>query len=202
MSFLCVYLDLMWRRVIGTVFFVLGQPFRSLSLDLKADGCHWHPKSHVSLGLPLGCIKNFKIGTALGTVSHELVNHISTSSWILGRFTAKAHLGQGAIMIHSSCVIMIHLKSMYRPPRSIPELSPNLLQTIPEPAQRISTIPLLSPCTQAPTNHFLSHCSFLQNLPAPPKFPQRDWREHKKPLPGSPICASNKLKSVHECVMM
>ena len=92
--------------------FVLGQPFRSLSLDLKADGCHWHPKSHVLLGLPLGCIKNFKIGTALGTVSHELVNHISTSSWILGRFTAKAHLGQGAIMIHSSCVIMIHLKSM------------------------------------------------------------------------------------------
>ena len=170
MSFLCVYLDLMWRRVIGTVFLVLGQPFRSLSLDLKADGCHWHPKSHVLLGLPLGCVKNFKIGTAHGTVSHELVNHISTSSWILGRFTAKAHLGQGAIMIHSSCVIMIHLKSMYRPPRSIPELSPNLLQTIPEPAQRISTIPLLSPCTQAPTNHFLTIAQSFKTSPRLPSF--------------------------------
>ena len=110
--------------------FVLGQPFRSLSLDLKADGCHWHPKSHISLGLPLGCINNSKIRPALGMVSHELVNHISTSSWLLGRFTVKAHLDQGVIMIHPSCVIMIHPKAF----TGLPKASPNFHQTFSKPS--------------------------------------------------------------------
>ena len=150
--------------------FVLGQPFRSLSLDLKADGCHWHPKSHVSLGLPLGCVKNFKIGTALGTVSHELVNHISTSFWLLGRFTVKAHLAKGVIMIHPSCVIMIHPKAS----TGLPKASPNIHQTFPKPSpslpKEFPTIPLLSPCTQAPTNHFLTIAQSFKTSPRLPSF--------------------------------
>ena len=182
--------------------FVLGQPFRSLSLDLKADGCHWHPKSHVSLGLPLGCIKNFKIGTALGTVSHELVNHISTSSWILGRFTAKAHLGKrrnyDSFIMCDYDTPQKHVQASPKHSRTFTKPSPNHPRTCPKNFNHSSTLPM------HPSSHrsFPNHCSILQNLPAPPKFPQRDWREHKKPLPGSPICASNKLKSVHECVMM
>ena len=130
--------------------FVLGQQFRSLSLDLKADGCHWHPKSHVSLGLPLGCIKNSTIRTALGMVSHELVNHISTSSWLLGRFTVKAHLAKGVIMIHPSCVIMIHPKAF----TGLPKASPNIHQTFPKPSpslpKEFPTSPLLSHAPKLP----------------------------------------------------
>ena len=129
MSFLCVYLDLMWRRVIGTVFFFLGQPFRSLSLDLKADGCHWHPKSHVLLVLPLGCIKNFRIGTALGTVSHELINHISTSSGSLQKHTwAKARLW----FIHH-----VWLWYTSKACTGLPEAFPNFHQTFSKPSPNL-----------------------------------------------------------------
>ena len=136
--------------------FVVGQPFRSLSLDLRADGGNWHPKSHISLGLPLGCVRKSKIRTALGMASHELVNHISTDFWLLGRFTVKTHLAKVVIMIHPSCVIMIHPKAS----TGLPKASPNIHQTFPKPSpslpKEFSTIPRLSPCTQAFTNHFLT----------------------------------------------
>ena len=150
--------------------FVVGQPFRSLSLDLRADGGHWHPKSHISLGLPLGCIRVSKVRTALGMASHELVNHISTAFWLLGRFSVKTHLAKGVIMIHPSCVIMIHTKATTGLPKASLEHSPNLPQTFPEPAQRIPNHSSTLPCTQAPTNHFLTIAHSSRTSPRLPSF--------------------------------
>ena len=142
-------------------------------------------------------MKKSKTRTALGVVFHELVNHISTAFWLLGRFTVKTHLAKGVIMSHLSSVIMIYPKASTGLLKAFPEHSPNLLQTSPEPAQRIPNHS--STLSMHPSSHtsFLHHCSFLPYLPAPSKFPQRDCREHTNLLPGSLTCASNKLKSVH-----
>ena len=136
-------------------------------------------------GPPLGCIRVTKVRTALGMASHELVNHVSTAFWLLGRFSVKTHLAKGVIMIHPSCVIMIHPKVS----TGLPKESPNIHQTSPKPSpslpKEFPTILLLSPCPQASTNHFLTIAHSSRNSPRLPSF-LNETQENKKSLFQAP----------------